>query len=60
MASKRSTTKSQFPAKRARLEFDRARSKGRIYLGDQFDRWTDIKDRLTVSHAALAKILIDR
>lgn len=60
MPPKRVRTETISAKKRARIELDRARSKGRIYLGDQYDRWTDLKDQLTVSHAVVAKLLLDR
>lgn len=36
-------------------------NKSRIYIGDQIDRWLDLRTRLSIeSNANLAKILLDR
>ena len=56
---KRTSTDSEI--KRNRSEVSSKWNKCRIYVGDQLDRWSELKEVLRVkSHAEVAKILLDR
>ena len=56
---KRTLTDSE--RKRNRSEVYSKWNKCRIYVGDQLDRWDDLKEVLRVKyHAEVAKILLDR
>ncbi len=47
--------------KRHKKEANAKLNKFKIYIGDQFDRWTDLRTKLTItSNIELAKILMDR
>jgi hypothetical protein len=53
---KRTLTDSEIKRNRSEVS-----SKCRIYVGDQLDRWSELKEVLRVkSHAEVAKILLDR
>ena len=56
---KRTLTDSE--RKRNRIAVSSKWNKGRIYVGDQLDRWNELKEVLRVqTHAIEAKILLDR
>ena len=56
---KRTLTDSE--VKRNRSEVSFKWNKCRIYVGDQLDRWSELREVLRVkSHAEVAKILLDR
>lgn len=46
--------------KKARRDFDKSRAQTRIQIGDQFERWVNLKDLLRLSHAETAKLLLDK
>ena len=45
--------------KRVKRERDKILIHFKVYLGDQFDRWTKKKQELGETHAVLAKLLLD-
>ena len=56
---KRTLTDSEI--KRNRSEVSSKWNKCRIYVGDQLDRWSELKEVLRVkAYAEVAKILLDR
>ena len=46
--------------KRVKRERDKILTQTKVYLGDQFDRWTKKKQELGETHAGLAKLLLDK
>ena len=57
----RTKTLTDSTRKRHKKEDSAKYNKARVSIGDEYDRWTELKDVLQIkTHAEVAKVLLDR